>query len=49
VHDPVSQPRGPLPLDVRNLTFVSSEKPGRGLAEHGEVPQQGVPALPVLL
>ena len=44
VHLPVSQPRGPLPLDARKPGLCLLRKPSRGLAEHGEVPHPPCPS-----
>jgi len=47
VHDPVLQPLRLLPGDVREPGLDFLGYLAGGFTEHGEVPQQGVPPLPV--
>jgi hypothetical protein len=47
VHDPVPQPHRLLPGNVREPAFEFRGELSCGLAEHGEIPQQGVAALTV--
>lgn len=44
---PVPQSHRLLPGDIREPVFELSGEPSRGLAEHGEIPQQGITALSV--